>query len=292
MNPSTWNGRSLASLMTAAGFLIMTLSGCVAFMVPHGRIAYWTDWRFLGLAKDNWADIHVTGCVLFLIAGGFHIYFNWRPLTGYFLDRIKGGIRLTKELAITVLVMVCVVLGAIYRIPPLSYISVLSESAKNSWVSREYEPPFGRAELVSFAYFCKKQDIPLSEASAALEKAGMKIDSPDSPLADIARSNGISPVRIYVAIKHLEGKDVRRDDTAHLTPLMVEERFAGSGVGRKTLLEVAASVNLDTATMRKRLEAMNLEVKDDESLKQAAERNGLQPIEMLKAVLIEGYKPR
>jgi hypothetical protein len=83
MKSHAWNGRGLTSLMTAAGFLIMTVSGIVAFIVPHGRIAYWTDWRFFGLTKNNWGDIHVIGCALFLIAGGFHIYFNWRPLTSY-----------------------------------------------------------------------------------------------------------------------------------------------------------------------------------------------------------------
>ncbi|MFH0959384.1 MAG: DUF4405 domain-containing protein, partial [Pseudomonadota bacterium] len=57
MNTGKWNKRILVSMMTAAGFILMTASGIVAYVVPHGRIAYWTDWSFLGLSKTNWADI-------------------------------------------------------------------------------------------------------------------------------------------------------------------------------------------------------------------------------------------
>jgi hypothetical protein len=51
-------------------------------------------------------------------------------------------------------------------------------------------------------------------------------------------------------------------------------------------------MNLDIAMMRQRLTAMKIDARDDESIKQAAERMGLQPIELLKVMLIEGYKPQ
>jgi hypothetical protein len=58
------------------------------------------------------------------------------------------------------------------------------------------------------------------------------------------------------------------------------------------MTEVAALMNLDIAMMRQRLTAMKIDARDDESIKQAAERMGLQPIELLKVMLIEGYKPQ
>jgi hypothetical protein len=291
MNSYAWKSRSLASLMTAAGFLIMTLSGIVAFIVPHGRIAYWTDWKFLGLTKANWADIHVVGCVLFLVACGFHIYFNWRPLTGYFLDRVKGGIKLTKELAVTLVVAFCVLPAAIYHIPPLSYISDLSDQAKESWVGREYEPPFGRAELLDLRTFCKKQEIPFDLALAELQAKGIKVGAPKDSLAEIAKRNGKSPLHLYISLKSLEGKAAPQVNIPALTPHEVEEKYAGSGIGRKTLAEVTASMNLNKAGISRRLAGLNIDVKEDELLKQAAERNKLAPIELLKAILIEDYDP-
>ncbi len=284
--------RGLTSLLMGAGFLILTISGGVSYVVPHGRIAYWTDWSFLGLTKTNWADIHLIGSVLFLLAGGVHVYLNWKPLARYFVGRVKGSFRLTKEVGVTGLVALLVVLSAIYSIPPLSYIPDLGESAKNSWVGREYEPPFGRAELLSFKSFCKKQDIPLQNAIAELGINGILVRDPETTLAEAAKSNGTSPLRLYMIVKRLEGKAVTRVEATVLTPEAVEEKFAGSGIGRKTLSEITSFLNLDGAQLRTRLASINLNLKDDESLKTAAERLGLQPIELLKAALIDGYKPQ
>ena len=279
-------------MMTAAGFLVMTVSGIVAFVVPHGRIAYWTDWRLWGLTKTNWGDVHIIGCVLFLIAGGFHIYLNWRPLSGYLLDRVKGRIKFTKELAVTLLVTVWVLLGAIYRIPPLSYIASLSDMAKESWVSRQYEPPFGRAELLDLSSFCRKQEILIEQAFAELQARKIAVKDPKDSIAEIAKNNGKSPLQLYMVLKPLEGKAASLSGAPAITPEQVDEKFAGSGIGRKTVADVIASVKVDGAATRHRLKVLNINFKEDEPLKQAAERNGLGPIELLKAMLIEGYDPR
>jgi hypothetical protein len=37
---------------------------------------------------------------------------------------------------------------------------------------------------------------------------------------------------------------------------------------------------------------LNIDLKEDEPLKQTADRNKLVPIELLKTILIEGYDPR
>jgi hypothetical protein len=287
-----FNTRGFTSLLTAAGFLLMALSWIVAYVVPHGRIAYWTDWSFLGLTKTNWGNIHVMASLLFLVAGGFHVYFNWKPLTAYIVGTTEKGLRQKKELAITLALLAFFVLSAIYQIPPLSYFVDLSESAKGSWVSREYEPPFGRAELLGLNSFCRKMDIPLDQAVKELAAKGISVPDVSESLQDMGNRLKLSPLKVYMVIKHLEGKLLPAIAVTSMTPQMVEEKYAGSGIGRKTFTEIASSMNLDVATVRTHLAAMNFEVKADEPLKQAAERNGLQPIELLKAVLIEGYKPQ
>jgi DNA-binding CsgD family transcriptional regulator len=292
MKDNQFNTRGFTSLLTAAGFLLMALSGIAAYVVPHGRIAYWTDWSFLGLTKTNWGNIHVIASLLFLVAGAFHVYFNWRPLTAYIVGRTGRGTGQKGELAITLAALVFIVLSAIYRIPPLSYFVDLSESAKGAWVSREYEPPFGRAELLGLNSFCKKTDIPLEQAVTELAAKGISVLDVSESLQDMGKRVKLSPLKVYMVIKRLEGKSVPAMAVTSMTPQMVEETYAGSGIGRKTFTEIASSMNLDVATVRTHLAAMNFEVKVDEPLKQAAERNGLQPIELLKAVLIEGYKPQ
>jgi len=291
MRSNQFNSRGFASLLTAAGFLLMVASGIVAYVVPHGRIAYWTDWSFLGLTKTSWGNIHVMASLLFLAAGAFHIYFNWRPLTSYIVGKTEKGLGQKRELAITLAVLVFFVLSAIYRIPPLSYFVDLSESAKGSWVSREYEPPFGRAELLGLNSFCKKMDIPLDKAVTELAAKGISVPDVSESLQDIGKRLKLSPLKIYMAIKHLEGKLAPAITVTSMTPQMVEEKYAGSGIGRKTIGEVAASMNLDLSRVRGRLAAMRMEIGNDEPIKQAAERNRLEPIELLKVILIEDYKP-
>lgn len=43
-------------------------------------MAYWADWRMGGLSKTQWGDIHINVGLLFLLALGLHIYYNWKPL--------------------------------------------------------------------------------------------------------------------------------------------------------------------------------------------------------------------
>lgn len=291
MKGSQFSARGLTSLMTASGFVVMALSGIVAYMVPHGRIAYWTNWSFLGLTKESWAAIHVTTSLLFFGACGFHIYFNWKPLTSYIVSKVHIGLNLKKELAITSAVLVFCVLSAIYHVAPLSYFLDWSESLKGSWVSREYEPPFGRAELLGLDSFCKKMDIPLEKAVVELEAKRINVIDVKEPLQGIAKRNKLSPMRLYMAIKHLEPKPASTSAISVFTPQGVEEKFAGSGIGRKTILEIAESMSLDSSKVMQRLAILKIDARDDEPIKQVAERNGLEPIEFLKAMLIENYGP-
>jgi hypothetical protein len=159
-------------------------------------------------------------------------------------------------------------------------------------VSREYEPPFGRAELLGLNPFCKKMEIPLDLAIAELAAKGISVPDGSESLQNIGSRHKLSPLKIYMVIKPLEGKVAPSIVATNMTPQMVEDKYAGSGIGRKTLAEIATSMNLDAATAKSRLASMGLELKADEPLKQAAERNGLQPIELLKAILIQGYKPQ
>ncbi len=78
-----WSGRAFASLCSLAGFMLLCVTGLILFLEPHGRVAYWTRWCFLGLEKDQWGNIHIISGFLFLIAGAFHLYYNWKAILGY-----------------------------------------------------------------------------------------------------------------------------------------------------------------------------------------------------------------
>jgi hypothetical protein len=45
--------RKITSLTALASFLLLILNSVVLYIVPHGRIAYWSDWLYVGADKDR-----------------------------------------------------------------------------------------------------------------------------------------------------------------------------------------------------------------------------------------------
>ncbi len=80
MGNSNWSGRAFTSLSSLVSFILLLFTGIILYIQPHGRVAYWIKWNFLGLEKDQWGNIHIFSGLLFLVAGGFHLYYNWKPL--------------------------------------------------------------------------------------------------------------------------------------------------------------------------------------------------------------------
>ncbi|MCF8032443.1 MAG: DUF4405 domain-containing protein [Desulfarculaceae bacterium] len=287
--------RGLTSLMSGAGLLVMGLSGLVAYFMPQGRVAYWTDWHFLGLTKTQWGDIHIISSILFLVAAGFHLYFNWKPFLNYIKGKAAKVRGRKRELIITLAALVLVVAAGIKPFPPLSWITELNAFLKDSWVtSPSHEPPFGHAEELKLTVFCKKMGIPLSAATNLLSSRGLQGVSPQARLLDMARANRISPMELYAIIQPLETPLTPAAPAGHaFSAQEVEERFAGTGIGNKTLAGVAQASGQSPTAIQARLDRAGLKMAPQQTLKAAADANGLEtPLEMLKAMLVDGYQPR
>jgi hypothetical protein len=247
----------------------------------------------LGLTKEQWGDIHILSSLLFVVAGIVHIYYNWRPLMNYLGQKAASGRKHKREIAVTILLSLVIVASAVWKIPPLSYLLDLNAYVKELWVvHKDYEPPFGHAELLSLKVFCQKTNIPLDAAVAALKEKKLSAVEPDRLLKDIARANDTSPMILYRYIKALEAMPSPAAGAAAYTAETVESRFAGTGIGNKTLPELAAQTGQNLAQMKARLTQKDLKVTDDQPLKQLATQNNLQPLEVLKAALVEEYRPR
>jgi hypothetical protein len=287
MQKSNWSGRAFASLCTLVSFVLLGLTGIILFVEPQGRVAYWTRWSFLSLEKDQWGNIHILSGLLFLVTGGFHIYYNWNPLMKYLSSRVETSLRHKRELAISSLILLWILASGIWGLPPLAYVSDLGETVKNAWITApELEPPFGHAELVSLRTFCKKQRIPLDQAMEALRKAGFRIDNPKNTLAEIADSKGTSGMEVYKVIKKLEDRsEIMAPDKAW-TPERIEETFAGTGVGRKSVSWITEEMGIDPDTAYQRLKQTGIEAGADDKINELAERHGTTPIEVLTVILM------
>jgi hypothetical protein len=260
----------------------------ILYIEPHGRVAYWTKWDFLGLEKDQWGNIHIFSGLLFLVAGGFHLYYNWKPLIGYLSGKIKTGLRYQLELMISSLIFLWIIASGIWSLPPLVCVSDLGEAIKSSWVtSPELEPPFGHAELVSLKTFCKKQGIRLDQTMAELREAGFKVNRPDKTLDNIAESKGTSGMGVYEVIKKLEPKSETMKLGSVWTPEMIEETFAGTGVGRKSIGQIIKDHGLNPKAVYHSLKVGGIEAMDDDKIKALADKHDSTPIKILTIILAD-----
>jgi hypothetical protein len=306
MSTKALHSKGFASLLTTFSFIVMSLSGILLFIVPQGRIAEWTEWRMLGLSKSQWGDIHITTSLMFLAAGAYHIALNWRTLLGYFTTKRDKVLMMQRELAISGVLTVFCIAGAVYQVPPLSYVLTLNNTIKRAWiVDKDHEPPMGHAELLTMPSFTKKLQMDMRQVTGVLQSKGITFTDTES-LAVIAKKHGTSPVRLYQLIKSLEGSaagsvavdavsaeavKARLQNAAPAgqpvyTDELVDEKFEGRGMGRKTLAQLAEEIGFDIAKAKRKLAARNMSMKDDETLKDAATKAGTAPMEILKVILV------
>lgn len=290
MKKKAWHNKQFISFLTLTGFLTMSITGIVIYFNPQGRIAYWTDWTLLGLTKSDWGNIHITTSLFFLIAGLFHIYYNWKALTSYIIDKMKSSLKLKKEMAVTLAITVFIVLSGIYQFPPLSYILEWnSYFHEKFWViDKGYEPPFGHAEELSLKAFTKKMDIDLSKAISALKQKGLKVDdNGNMALISIARENNMTPMHVYAVFKHLEPKI----EIKQYTPEEIDAAFAGKGTGRKTIVQFCKETGLELEVAKSRLTKAKIQFDKEDTIKKIAEKNDMNGHDIMKYLLIEDYQP-
>ena len=283
--------RSLTAFLVTWAFLILTVSGIVLYIVPQGRIAYWVHWSLLGLGKTQWGNLHMVFGGLFIATGILHLYFNWKPFKKYLADRVSGHLQIKRELLLSLLISLLILVGAVANLPPVSWVFDLNEQVKDSWVSSpELEPPFGHAEAISLAALARRTNLDLNKALAELAARGIRLNGKQDTLEQIARGNGTTPMAIWQHSRHFETEPPVQSE-APMTALDVEAKYAGSGIGRKTVAEVAQSVGIDPGLAHQRLRTAGLQAGEDEQLKTLAEQLGLEPMDLLKTMLVPGYDP-
>lgn len=283
------NYRGLTSYFATFGFLIMAITGLVLYITPQGRVAYWVHWEFVGLTKDHWGNVHILASLLFIVAGIFHIYFNWKPLLNYLRDKVSRGLKMKRELVISGVISILVVVSGLFNVPPLSYLLDLNAWAKDAWiVERAYEPPFGHAELLPLSSFAQKMDIPLDDAVRELKANEIELNSARQTLEEIAINNGITPMEVYLLIKHLEAPVEIAEDG--WTEQSIEVEFSGSGLGNRTIPEMCDKGQVSVEEALKRLLAAGVMANETTTFKDLATEYGGVPMDYLKVILLPDYQ--
>lgn len=290
-----FSAHALTSMLTTGGFLVMTVTGLALFTIPAGRVANWVDWAMAGLTKEQWTAIHVTSSLLFVAAGLLHLWYNWGTFMGWLRRRLAGGhVQLRAEGPVTVVFLVGLVVGTLYEVPPFTWVLDLSASIKDSWsVDPAMEPPFGHAEEVTLKTLALRTATKADDIVAALKDAGWKVESANQTVRQVADVNRSSPAKMWLEVqKRVPAAKPTAVDAATTvwTAETVEARFAGSGFGNKTIEQTATETGLAADEIVARLAKAGIKATRTDRLKALAEPVKSTPTDLLKLILVPGYK--
>ncbi len=193
--------RKFISLCIALSFLVMTYTGLILFIAPQWDVAYWMNWRFLGLSKLDYVYLHSTFMVLFIVSISTHLYLNWKPFKMYLKNQKKQFSIFTKEFILALGVTIVFIVGTLYEVPPFKTFLNFGYGVEQSWKTAKTTPPYSYAENSSLSLFCKKTFINPDKAMDILKKNGLKGISLNKSLSQIAIENSLSPATVYNMIK-------------------------------------------------------------------------------------------
>lgn len=285
--------RAVTSMMTTGGFLIMGVTGLMLFATPEGRLAYWVDWSLGGLTKEQWGAIHVTSSLLFLIAGFVHLWFNWRQFVAYLRHRFQQRVSIRPEAPAAAALLAVLVAGTLWGVPPFTWVLDLSDAVKASWsVDASMEPPFGHAEEATLDTMALRTATPVGAIVGAIRDAGFTVETTADTLRRLADRNGVSPAEIWVEVAKRVPSVVPApvDASAAWTPELVDQRFEGAGFGAKTIEQVATELALAPDEIIKKLTDAGVSAGRTDRLKAVAEEAKATPTELLKVILVPGFK--
>ncbi len=270
------NWRSFVSVYNGYSLIMMLITGIVLYIAPPGRIAHWSDWKFLGFTKSEWQALHTLFSFIWVVAAIYHIIYNWKPLLNYIRRRSKKGIEIRREFILATLATVIIFIGTYENVPPFSYVMDLGEYVTDSWADETNEPPIPHAELLSVSEFARTIKMPLNEMIKTLKTNGYTVPDTGLTMEELADVNKTTPNKIYLLLKV--------DKALENVPSAKTKFVPGSGFGRKMLSEILKENNISWETAVQKLKEKGIELEKDDQLKNIAKDNDITPLELIKAL--------
>ena len=274
--------RKITSLTAGLTFIAMGVTSVILYIVPQGRIAYWADWRLWGLSKEQWGNIHINTGILFLLALGLHIYYNWTPIMNYLKNKAKDLKVFTREFNVALVLTLVCILGTQLEIPPFSSILNLSESIKDKAAQKYGEPPYGHAELSSVKTFTQKVGLDLHQSMEQIKAAGFIVENASQTLADIGKKNNVPPQQIYLTMK-----PKAKESTTPVIPTEKANKLPDSpppGTGNMTLADICAQFNLNIKILIRDLSKVGIKAEEGLTIKKIAENNQTGPTDIYEQI--------
>jgi len=276
--------RPFFSLLAAVSFIGMTFTGVILFVVPPGRIANWTGWTLLALTKHQWIGLHDWFSIIFVVASGFHLYFNWKPFVSYFKSKITRAFALRAEWVAALVVCVIVFVGTVIGVTPFSSLLEWNENIKNSWDSPQQRGPILHAELLTLSELSVK--VPGVEIETMLENLkqhGIEVESPDAVLGELAEANDFTPAQLYNITLGQRGAG-RGGGSGAQHGGGIGGSFGaqsgegrGGGFGRLTLKQYCEQIGLDVDTAVQKLKNKGFQAAPETTIRAIADSADVYP---------------
>ncbi len=260
--------RTIVSMTLLISFMLLVVTSIILYIVPHGRVAYWSDWHLWGLTKNQWGDLHINLGFLFLLAGFLHIYFNWRPLLAAMKNKAKQVIVLTSYFNIALVLTLLICIGTLLKIPPMSMVINFGESIKDKAAEKYGEPPYGHAELSSLKLFTRRIGLNLNTAVKLLKQKSIHFTGPDQTILEIAQKNHLTPKQVYEIIKPTLHSSPQKSGLPDTPP---------PGFGHRTLGDICAKYNINTSEILHELTLKKIKADPKQTIKEIAATNGMDP---------------
>jgi len=269
------NTRKITSLTLFLSFVLLMLTSIILYIVPHGRVAYWSDWHLWGISKTEWGNLHINLGVLFLIAFVFHLYFNFKMIMAYLKNKAKELRIFTSSFNAALLLTLLVCIGTYFMIPPMNYVIDLGNFFTEKADVKYGEPPYGHAELSSLKIFARRVNLDFEKAKELLDNGGITYENDKQTIEEIAKANKLTPQDVYEIMKPAEIKPEPGSSFPDAPP---------PGFGRNTLADICAEYNLHLPDILRALQKNNIKAAPENSIKDIAEQNGKEPMGIFEII--------
>jgi len=248
----------------------MIISGIILYIAPPGRIAKWTYIPILGLEKNQWQALHTIFTFLFIIANGFHLYFNWNSFISYLKDKKKQVFRLRKELISASFITIGIFYLILMNVPPFKSVIEFGEAKKSEWSNDSVEPPVPHAEEMTILELARTINEDPEELISRLEKQGISADQ-NSVVKKIAQKYEISPQRIFEKLKVQENSKTGHEGVKR-------------GFGRMTLIQICNQKNIPLTNAVMKLNNLGIDAQGESLLRDLAQKSNKSPIDIVNII--------
>lgn len=260
--------RKITSLTALLSFTLLMVTSIILYIVPSGRVAYWSNWQLWSLSKEDWGTVHINLGFLLFLSMLLHIYYNWKPMLSYMKDRTRKLKVFTGNFNIALVVTLTVFFGTLGGIPPMATIINLGDSITEDANLFYGEPPYGHAELSTLNDFSDKVKLDLEASITKLKAAGIKIESPQQTMKEISTINGVPPQKIYDL---MQPEKIQADGDLE----MPEEPLGGTG--KRKLATICEMYQLDLSAIIEGLAGKGIKASGEQTMKDISAANSLDP---------------